>query len=112
MNDYTNEIEEIRRRIDLLDVERRDLLGRLSILESKHQQQQRVALQQFSSQEKIYIFRQLFRGREDVFPKRWDNRKTGRSGYVQMNGYAVSVKSQESNAPNVPTKHLLKCPMM
>lgn len=32
--------------------------------------------------------------------------------HVQMNGYAVSVKSQESNAPNVPTKHLLKCPMM
>lgn len=82
MIDYTNEIEEIRRRIDLLDAERRDLLGRLSILESKHQQQQqRKALQQFSSQEKIHIFRQLFRGREDVFPKRWDNRKTGRSGY-------------------------------
>jgi hypothetical protein len=81
MNDYTNEIEEIRRRIDSLDAERRDLLGRLSILESKNQQQQREALQQFSSREKIYIFRQLFRGREDVFPKRWDNRKTGRSGY-------------------------------
>ena len=81
MNDYTNEIEEIRRRIDSLDAERRDLLGRLSILESKHQKQQWEALQQFSSQEKIHIFRQLFRGREDVFPKRWDNRKTGRSGY-------------------------------
>ena len=80
MIDYANEIEEIRRRIDLLDAERRDLLGRLSILESRHQQQQREALQQFSSEEKIYIFRQLFRGREDVFPKRWDNRKTGRSG--------------------------------
>ncbi|WP_218143000.1 TOTE conflict system archaeo-eukaryotic primase domain-containing protein [Nitrosomonas marina] len=53
----------------------------MSILESKHQEQQREALQQFSSQEKIHIFRQLFRGREDVFPKRWDNRKTGRSGY-------------------------------
>ena len=37
MNDDTNEIEEIRRRIDSLDAERRDLLGRLSILESKHQ---------------------------------------------------------------------------
>lgn len=81
MIDYANEIEEIRRRIDLLDAERRDLLGRLSILESRHQQQQREAIQQFSSEEKIYIFRQLFRGREDVFPKRWDNRKTGRSGY-------------------------------
>lgn len=81
MNDYTNEIKEIRQRIDSLDAERRDLFGRLSILESKHQKQQREALQQFSSQEKIHIFRQLFRGREDVFPKRWDNRKTGRSGY-------------------------------
>lgn len=60
MNDYTNEIEEIRRRIDSLDVERRDLLGRLSILGSKHQKQQREALQQFSSQEEVYIFRQLF----------------------------------------------------
>ncbi len=81
MSDYINELEEIKRRIDSLDAERRDLLGRLSILESKHQQQQRDALQQFSSQEKIHIFRQLFRGREDIFPKRWDNRKTGRSGY-------------------------------
>ena len=81
MNDYINEIEEIRQRIDSLDAERRDLLVRLSTLESRHRQQQREALQQFSSQEKIHIFRQLFRGREDVFPKRWDNRKTGRSGY-------------------------------
>lgn len=81
MNDYINEIEDIKQRIGSLDAERRDLLGRLSVLESKHQQQQRDSLQQFSSQEKIHIFRQLFRGREDVFPKRWDNRKTGRSGY-------------------------------
>lgn len=81
MNEYTNEIEKIRRCIDLLDAERKELLGRLRILESKYQQQQREALRQFSSQEKIHIFRQLFRGREDVFPKRWDNKKTGRSGY-------------------------------
>lgn len=81
MNDTINEIEKIKRRIDSLDAERRDLLGRLSTLEREHQHQQRQTLQQFSSQEKIHIFRQLFRGREDVFPKRWDNRKTGRSGY-------------------------------
>ena len=35
----------------------------------------------FSSEEKIKIFMNLFRGREDVFPKRWDNAKTGKSGY-------------------------------
>lgn len=35
----------------------------------------------FSSSEKLSIFMNLFRGREDVFPKRWDNQKTGKSGY-------------------------------
>src|ERR1700737_722633 len=31
---------------------------------------------------KIALFRQLFHGRSDVFPIRWENRKTGRSGYA------------------------------
>jgi hypothetical protein len=30
--------------------------------------------------EKIRLFRSLFRGRTDVFPKRWENAKQGRSG--------------------------------
>jgi len=35
----------------------------------------------FSTGEKIKIFMNLFRGRTDVFPKKWDNSKTGKSGY-------------------------------
>ncbi len=31
---------------------------------------------------KIALFRSLFRGRVDVFPIRWENAKTGRSGYA------------------------------
>ncbi|MHB8869107.1 MAG: TOTE conflict system archaeo-eukaryotic primase domain-containing protein [Thermoleophilia bacterium] len=31
--------------------------------------------------DKIALFRQLFRGREDVWARRWDSRKSGRSGY-------------------------------
>lgn len=34
-----------------------------------------------SNAEKVALFRSLFRGREDVFPRRWENPKTGRSGY-------------------------------
>jgi hypothetical protein len=34
-----------------------------------------------SAAEKIAVFRSVFRGREDVFPRRWDNAKTGKSGY-------------------------------
>lgn len=31
--------------------------------------------------EKVALFRSLFRGREDVFPRRWENKRTGKSGY-------------------------------
>src|SRR4029450_718532 len=35
-----------------------------------------------SSEAKIALFRSLFRGREDVYPRRFESRKTGRSGYA------------------------------
>ena len=34
-----------------------------------------------ATDDKIALFGRLFRGRRDVFPKRWDNPKTGKSGY-------------------------------
>ncbi|MDO5401043.1 MAG: DEAD/DEAH box helicase family protein [Eubacteriales bacterium] len=37
--------------------------------------------QRCSSKEKIALFRSLFRGREDVYAKRWHNVKSGKSGY-------------------------------
>jgi superfamily II DNA or RNA helicase/very-short-patch-repair endonuclease len=38
--------------------------------------------QRSSSEEKIALFRSLFRGREDVYPRRFESRKTGKSGYA------------------------------
>jgi hypothetical protein len=35
-----------------------------------------------STQEKVAIFRRLFRGRTDVFPVRWESKTTGKSGYA------------------------------
>ena len=35
-----------------------------------------------SSEEKIALFRSLFRGRADVYPRRFESRKTGKSGYA------------------------------
>jgi hypothetical protein len=35
-----------------------------------------------SSADKIALFRSLFRGREDVYPRRFESRKTGKSGYA------------------------------
>src|SRR5208282_5418574 len=34
-----------------------------------------------SSDEKVRMFRSLFRGREDVFARRWESRKTGKTGH-------------------------------
>ena len=35
-----------------------------------------------SNADKIALFRSLFRGRDDVFPRRWENPKTGKTGYA------------------------------
>ena len=35
-----------------------------------------------SPSDKIALFRRLFRGREDVYPKLWESKKTGRKGYT------------------------------
>ena len=37
--------------------------------------------QHSSAEVKIALFRSLFRGREDVYPRRFESRKTGRAGY-------------------------------
>lgn len=39
-----------------------------------------------SSEEKVALFRSLFRGREDVYPRRFESKKTGRSGYAPACG--------------------------
>lgn len=35
-----------------------------------------------STDEKVALFRRLFRGRTDVFPVRWESKTTGKSGYA------------------------------
>ena len=38
--------------------------------------------QQSPAELKVRLFRSLFRGREDVYPRRFESRKTGKSGYA------------------------------
>lgn len=75
-----------------LDEERTDLQLQISSLQDvlSSTEQQGPTSQQPSIQkemrprttgEKIALFRSLFRGREDVFPKRWENSKKGTAGY-------------------------------
>ncbi len=86
------QIARIRQRLAALDAERLTLQRELEALE----QSRRADCDEFvrpadfsdapvtnasSSAEKIALFRDLFAGRPDVFPQRWQNGRTGRSGY-------------------------------
>lgn len=58
-----------------------------------------------SPQEKIKLFRSLFKGREDVYALRWQNAKMGKSGYspvcsnkwVMANGVKFKVVTKKNN---------------
>jgi hypothetical protein len=90
-NDALEEIARIRQRLADLDAERMELERKLEALEQKltsgSQAVEKPALfdtpvtNNSPSIEKVELFRRLFAGRPDVFPVRWENRKTGRSGY-------------------------------
>jgi hypothetical protein len=87
----SEEIARIRQRLAALDAERLALTRDLEALEQKRISDRQAAEQSkfadaivtnnSSSAEKIELFRSLFAGRPDVFPVRWENRKTGSSGY-------------------------------
>jgi superfamily II DNA or RNA helicase len=97
-------IAEIEAEIADLDHHRSQLLKELALLRQQvltrntptqlalHLQQSPIN-NQSSQEEKIRLFRSLFRGREDVFPRRFENTKTGKSGYAPVcrNEWAAGI---------------------
>ena len=90
MNNLEQEIADLEQRLHALDSERAILTQALATLRQQRQEQiesfaQRVAeatvTHQSSRQDKIKLFRDLFKGREDVYPKRFESSKTGKKGY-------------------------------
>jgi superfamily II DNA or RNA helicase len=83
------QIAELRERLATLDRERSEVGERLRALERAHVEETkstpRVEVTMASpTAAKIALFRRLFRGREDVLPRRWENPRTGKSGYAPM----------------------------
>ncbi|MGA9751733.1 MAG: DEAD/DEAH box helicase family protein [Acidobacteriota bacterium] len=74
------EIEKGRQRVATL----KDELGRPrpETPETRNVEESKGPAPILSSLEKVRLFRSLFRGREDLFARRWENLKTGRSGYA------------------------------
>ncbi|MET0155210.1 MAG: DEAD/DEAH box helicase family protein [Rickettsiales bacterium] len=73
-------------RLAALEAEKNVLLSELDELRKHQEEEPRALLRQtpsaLSPEQKISLFMDLFQGRPDVFPKRWDNAKTGKSGYA------------------------------
>ena len=82
------EAARIRERLARLATETAELASRLGELEAKEplipygEQPAGPVTNRSTPSEKIALFRALFRGREDVFPKRWENTRSGRTGYA------------------------------
>jgi hypothetical protein len=59
-----------------------------------------------SNAEKVALFRSLFRGRDDVFPRRWENQKAGKAGYAPacrnewVRGICEKPRIKCSSCPN------------
>lgn len=90
MTNPEQQISALEQKIQAIDVEREALLRELTQLKDQHHQRQQslsqlvseaTITQHSSNTEKISLFRSLFKGRDDVYPKRWENRKTRISGY-------------------------------
>ena len=55
--------------------------GKLQVLLNSNPMEQQTIKQHLSLEEKANVFRNLFKGREDVFARRWYSRASGKFGY-------------------------------
>lgn len=86
MQDRENKINLLQKRLQELELEKNIITQQLQalIVDVNHSLQINSAvpiINQFSKEEKLKIFTGLFKGRSDVFAKRWANPITGKTGY-------------------------------
>ena len=95
MSEQSEKIEELRKKLRYLEIRRQQLIDDIANIEegssatiklcdSLHDQSllfHSNLTNRSTSEEKIRCFRSLFRGREDVFARRFESKKTSRSGY-------------------------------
>ena len=87
-------LAELKKRIAALDDERTAIATEIVVLEQAQMLEmpfpnivsldriEHVVDRNSKTDQKISLFREMFRGRADVFPMRWDNAKSGKSGYA------------------------------
>ena len=110
-----NQLSSAESRLRELDWERESLLSQIKLLrqelnkniqeqtysQSKNDTSVSIVNNLSSPEVKIALFRSLFRGREEVYPKRWENKSKGSSGYSPV------CKNEWS--PGLCNKPRIKC---
>lgn len=80
-------ISALENKVQALDTKRASLVQELNQLKKLSNSNSSAPVTQYSPPaDKIKLFKSLFRGREDVYPKRWENTKTGKAGYSPVCG--------------------------
>ena len=113
----TTEIADLQRSLAELDRKRESVLAALEQLKLQGEPELQAAPSSqvvrdaetttaLSNADKITLFRSLFRGRDDVFPRRWENSKTDKAGYAPacrnewICGVCEKPRIKCSNCPN------------
>ena len=79
-------------RIKELEAENAELKKRLGE-DVVHVVHEPTAMHKLSAQEKVELFRSVFKGREDVFARRWYSKASGKGGYqpVCQNEHSAKI---------------------
>ncbi|MGP8264575.1 MAG: TOTE conflict system archaeo-eukaryotic primase domain-containing protein [Beijerinckiaceae bacterium] len=112
----SKEIADFQKRLADLDRERENVLAALEQLKGRVAGEVQPPAAQMvgviashavlSNADKVALFRSLFRSRDDVFPRRWENSKTGKAGYAPachnewIRGICEKPRIKCSNCPN------------
>ncbi|RKX38842.1 MAG: restriction endonuclease subunit R, partial [Verrucomicrobia bacterium] len=83
MTEHEKQLGKLQRELRELDRRRSGLVAEIANLQSTagNATSPESVVSHFSPEEKVRLFLSLFAGREDVFPRRFESRKSGRSGY-------------------------------
>ena len=101
-------------------IERQQLFERIKELEAENTELRKrlgedvtptekkpTAMQNLSLQEKVDLFRSLFKGREDVFARRWYSKTSGKAGYqpVCQNEWTPMCDKRTFKCADCPNRH-------
>jgi len=78
--DLLKQLYSTQMQLQKVEEENVQLRQRLAVYEPKTEKEP-SAMQLMSPQEKVALYMRLFRGRDDVFARRWHSRTTGKGGY-------------------------------